>query len=351
MSKLIEKETEFPIFDAILQKDLIIISGGGGGQKFGIPNTISLFHALTFDKKYSIDTNEDLIEKLFSCSELDTIIGISENQVSLFEITTKNELKLIDKKTIFEKASTGGFVSKLIDMCLIIFDHETSKLITFSLENKKLKEVFSTHLDEKIHAIQKSSDKNVIYCIFADKVLAFNLETRKFVERAFVFPETLTKISTFYESTTGALGILDFKNMGIRLTYLKPNENNKLLLSSAKSQSFPGHQAVCSGTAGGFLAIGTVEGAILFFWREDDDHFRHFSTILAHQMPVRSLILKLSSNECGSKKDLIVSTFGTDSKMKCYLVQQPSKKNISFVKIVLTVLFLSILLRWIFQAL
>lgn len=344
MKKINENETDFPIFDASPIKELLIVSGGGGGQKFGVTNNISIYNILNFSKIGNIDTKDILFEKVIASPTLDAVIAVSDNKLTLFELSAKNEFIEKDSKQLFEKSSSMGVILKHVEKNLILFDVETKKLFIFSLENNQIKEIFSTHLDDKILSIQETKNTDLVNFIFSDKILTFHMKTKKFIERSFLMDKKLTRILSFFDCTNGVLGIITFEDEMMKLITLKTSEENKNLFVLQSNQKFSGHQASCCCFLGLLLVIGTVDGKVLLLSSQLDGSFYLFKMIMAHQMPVRGLFLKLAPNSVTGKNDYILTSVGTDSKIKSFMVNHPPEKPIAWQSIMIALLVLCLVL-------
>lgn len=345
MSKLNEANTEFPIFDAVLFKDLIIVAGGGGGQKFGIPNWIATYSALTFEKRKALDTKDIIYEKLHAHLETDSIIGISESKLTVFEITTKNDIVQNHTKAIFDSPVNSKIVSCLVGNNLFITSADIKKMVIYAVEEHSVFQKFSVGLDDNLLAIERSAKKEIVFCVFSSKVLSFNTETMKFVAESYKVESGLTKALGFFSQLDNVLGVVTNGRDGAGLMSLVPMEGSDTRLGAVGSQSLSKNAVTCCQTLGGFLAVGTVEGEIIVYWQQNDGRFKQFTKIHAHQMPIKALTVKLSANVAGSKNDLVISSFGSDSIMKSFLVEQPKIQKPMLKWIILIVLLLAFLWR------
>lgn len=345
MSKLNEANTEFPIFDAVLFKDLIVVAGGGGGQKFGIPNWIATYSALTFAKKKQLDTKDVIYERLHAHLETDSIVALSESKLTVFEVTTKDEIVQNDTKAIFDAPVNSKIVSCLVGNNLFVSSADVKKLVIYVVEEHSVFQSFSVGLDDNLLAIERSGKKDVVFCVFASKVLAFNTGTMKFVAESYKIEPVLTRALGFFSQLDNVLGVVTNGKDGAGLMSFVPMEGSDTRLGAVGSQTLSKNAVTCCQTLGGFLAVGTVEGEIIVFWQQNDGRFKRFHQILAHQMPIKALTVKLSANVAGSKNDLVISSFGSDSMMKSFLVEQPKIEKPLLKWVILAVLLLAFLWR------
>lgn len=63
MKLIQQKKSEFPVFDSIRFKNMLFISGGGGGKEFGLPNQITALSGETLDSLFNKKT-KDIMEGL-----------------------------------------------------------------------------------------------------------------------------------------------------------------------------------------------------------------------------------------------------------------------------------------------
>lgn len=81
----LQNKSDSPIFTAVKFKSLVFASGGGGGQKFGLPNQIETFN-LNNLKVTGMQNTEEIFEKLYVNESEDYLLAASETSLVLFEI-------------------------------------------------------------------------------------------------------------------------------------------------------------------------------------------------------------------------------------------------------------------------
>ena len=80
-----------PIFSVCCFKSLNILSVGGGGKRFGIPNKLVSYRKVPpsdllceSNRLYELDTKEDIVEYLTMCSAKQLMAGVSDQEVLIF---------------------------------------------------------------------------------------------------------------------------------------------------------------------------------------------------------------------------------------------------------------------------
>jgi hypothetical protein len=118
---------------------------------------------------------------------------------------------------------------------------------------------------------------------------------------------------------------------------------------SLSTQAIAKTGVTCCKFLGGFLAVGTVEGEVLVYVQNPDNTFRLLKRVVAHQMPVRALTMKLTANLSASKNNLVLSTFGSDSLMKNFLLESSTGRSYPVIQILLAVLFIAFVLNFLLR--
>ncbi len=72
----------------------MIISGGGGGQKYGIPNKLEILSALSFKPIKTIIFKDDLVEDLISNEEFGYLLANSEKSLFFYQFELNGDLTL-----------------------------------------------------------------------------------------------------------------------------------------------------------------------------------------------------------------------------------------------------------------
>lgn len=79
---------------------MILVSGGGGGQKFGLVNRIEVFQTAPVlkESKFLYDSGNDLVVDLESAHTQNWILAAKGNKIALFEIDiSTGALKLLSE--------------------------------------------------------------------------------------------------------------------------------------------------------------------------------------------------------------------------------------------------------------
>ena len=86
------KYLPFPIWSLCLYKNWVLLSGGGGGKKFGIKNKLMLYKPYTMEILKELDTGEELVVSLISISTKDLIISGIGKDIAIYKITNNLEI-------------------------------------------------------------------------------------------------------------------------------------------------------------------------------------------------------------------------------------------------------------------
>ncbi len=78
----------YPIWALTCYKDCVLVSGGGGGQTFGIKNKLSLFKRLAKfeDPIAELDTQNELAAYLDWAQQLDVIVACIGTDTAVYRI-------------------------------------------------------------------------------------------------------------------------------------------------------------------------------------------------------------------------------------------------------------------------
>ena len=87
------KNLGFPIFSVCFYKNWVLVSGGGGGQAFGIRNKLILYNSSTMESITEEDTGSDLLSKIIQIPNKDLFLCILGNDLSIYKVDNKPTIK------------------------------------------------------------------------------------------------------------------------------------------------------------------------------------------------------------------------------------------------------------------
>lgn len=82
-------KVNFPVLQLVTFRNLIIVSGGGGGKNFGIINSIVVFCS-SLHEQYSINTEDNLFISLKANEQQEKLYCLSNKELVIYSIQPKN---------------------------------------------------------------------------------------------------------------------------------------------------------------------------------------------------------------------------------------------------------------------
>lgn len=83
----------FPIWSLCLYKNWIVLSGGGGGKKFGIVNMLMVYKPMTMEMLKQEDTGEDLATSIICVPKKDILITAISKDIMIVKISDSLEFQ------------------------------------------------------------------------------------------------------------------------------------------------------------------------------------------------------------------------------------------------------------------
>jgi hypothetical protein len=319
-------KTSIPIFSATNLGSHLIIGGGGGGKRFGIPNSVQTLEMDSLKEIDSLDSSDNIYFYLKSFKDETSFVAICETEVAYYAVdpigklkkTSSQEFKEILKPESIKKDDEFIF-SELCE--LTSSENITERLIVLVTDqnilvvlNKKLENVFQLDLKDQVTGCSFiESLKSVFVGFQSGKIMIFNLSSLEFTQS--ITKDTIANlslnsynnlfkgdfsnlrksiffsISTQKEEENMIIGLFTFRNRKSRIVFIRnsldqPIFNFKELGDFQLScyNYFPREQILILGTAEGELKIYKVE--------TESKSVSFVKTIKSHEMPVRVILVK-----------------------------------------------------------
>jgi hypothetical protein len=327
MMSCLENETEFPIFSACEYKNIIFLSGGGGGQKFGVKNILEIRNRMDLTSLHSENLNETLIEGLFALEENDSLIAYSDTKLFYYEILSDGKINL-KKQLDFKVTDFSDFIKVFAyDNYVLVYDNEKMFRI-YEIKNKDLLEVFKIEISEKIFAFQvlPQIDKENVYILLKNEIMVFSLKEKKFVDSFLKNYSFLKSTHLAYLKDNLFLMIMSDRDC-TQIVFLKKQTKSEPGFKIVKQKKLLNLQISTFNLKNNILVLSTVEGIIKIYEINELEVNLLLSSKL-HSLPVKSILIReLPSKE--KDKNIIISTFGLDYKIKTFEIS-PGKIHHSY---------------------
>lgn len=351
MEKYFEKENDFPIFEAKQIKDKIVVSGGGGGQNFGVPDQIKILQGNSFETICSVVTKSTIYEKTIVSEANDWLIMVSENIISLQSLSSSGKLTQLDVLEV--PANNTGYIlmAELIDDDLFVYDN-VKTFYVYRIKGSKFHKTFESELGEKILGfVPHPTPKKMIF-VFAQRMNVFDLNDNKFVEVSYEFTQSLKKVFWFYSEEKDILVLVNSTPDGSVAYFFRKSKVRSLSFDLITSQKFISKQITCLAYLEKTLTVSTVDGQILVYAFDSTARLGKIYERSVHMLPARSLILRRMPTTYDDANKLMLISFGIDYKMVAHII---SKKEytaaIDWVRIVQIIAVLILLLAILIGAL
>ena len=339
-----EYKTDFPIFSACSFKSYLIISGGGGGQKFGLCNNISVLSFIDFSTAQKTNTEDDLFEYIYSNEVEDFVLALSENKIVLFKMDGKGNLERKSEVTI-EIEKGDEIVSSYCNKKVLI--GKKNKLEVYNIEKESITKEFEIEIEKPIKKIIGVEQSNNFFIVFRDKIMAFSIVNKKFVNEL----DLDCKGKSVYlseQTDKGKLYAVSSNYDGTWLTVFERINESFSRYKQVGSDKINKERTTAVNVFGDHLVTANIEGFLEIFSLKEQTP-RSVYKRKKHILPVKNLIVKnlpSTSKESG----LLVMSFGADSMVKATMVnqQQLAGKNSqiqAYLIIAILVLILSYILR------
>lgn len=127
-----QKYLPFPIFGLCFYKDLVLISGGGGGKKFAIQNKLIIFKSQTMEQLKEIDTGDELLVSTQHSQDSDLIVGALAKDIVFYKLTGIDALGKSDKDASRLGVNVAGRTAseKVKNLSIVKLYDKDTKIIT-----------------------------------------------------------------------------------------------------------------------------------------------------------------------------------------------------------------------------
>lgn len=127
-----QKFLPFPIFGLCFYKDLVLISGGGGGKKFAIQNKLLIFKSQTMEQLKEIDTGDELLVSIQYSQDLNFVVGALAKDIVFYKLTDEDVIANSTKKSNGLGVSVAGRTQceKTKNLNIVKLYDKDSKIIT-----------------------------------------------------------------------------------------------------------------------------------------------------------------------------------------------------------------------------
>lgn len=317
MYSCLEKETDFPIFSACEYKNLVFLSGGGGGKKFGVKNQLETRNRMGFKSLNTQIFKETLIEGLYALENLDCLIAYSDTKIFFYEILPDSKI-LLKKEMEFKISDFSDFIKVYaFDKYLIIYDNNKFFRIYEIQKNKDLVEIFSIEINKTImgfYAIPNIKTKE-IFVIFKKEILIFSLKEKKFINNILKNYNFL-RTTFFIQISKDNFLLIGTNRDKTELVFIKKDQKNNFQIKKIKN--ILNCQISTFSLKKSILAISTIEGLIKIYEIKNNEENLLINSKL-HNLPVKSILLReMPYPKKKDDKNITVSTFGLDYKIKTF---------------------------------
>jgi len=333
MEKYFERENDFPIFEAKQLKDKIIISGGGGGQKFGVPDQIKIIQGNSFETICSVQTKSTIYERAIVSEANDFLVMVSETLISLHLLGSAGELTQLDVLEV--PANNTGYIllAELVDSDLFVYDN-LKTFYVYRIKGNRFQKTFESEISEKILGFIPHPSARKIIFVFARRLNLFDLGDNKFVEVSFEFAQSLKKVFWFYSEDKTILVLIDSTPEGSVAHFLRKSKARSLSFDLITSQRFTAKQITCLAYLEKMLAVSTVEGQILVYAFDVTAKLGKIYERSVHMLPARSLILRRMPTTYNDTNKLMLISFGIDYKIVAHIIsKQEYTASVDWIRI------------------
>lgn len=94
LQKIVENKLSMPVFGAKRMGTHLILSGGGGGKQFGLPNSIKSLKMADLETVNDFDTEDKIFSGVLPITGTDTFFSWSEKTVGVFQLGNKGDITL-----------------------------------------------------------------------------------------------------------------------------------------------------------------------------------------------------------------------------------------------------------------
>ena len=250
-----------PIWSLCLYKNWVLISGGGGGKKFGVKNMLMIYKPYTMELLKEEDTEEELLSSITTLPKKDILVAAITKDIQLFKIT--DDLKLIKLVRVScEQTKNLGMVRGNSVETMLISGGEEGYLRVWKVQSEK--------------SLQKSLDINTFSEITCcDISLQFICAALKNKTCALYSVETGLKLKSlqFGENISAPLMVKSCYFSGSYLMTLETGVRSASYLSKWKllPEVFPIDSVkICKGSAsylklsrsGRYAGVGSSDGSV-----------------------------------------------------------------------------------------
>ena len=338
----LERKTDFPIFSAATYKNKIFVSGGGGGQKFGVPNYITAIDAATMMESFRMDTGDDLIEKIYANEVDDYLIAISEQNITIYGITEKGTLVARSNINLHYKEEFQTLSSYCDNTLAIAINKE---LMIYSVKDLRLNKIFEISIDSKINHLVNIGDPHNFFVSVENKIMVFSVKNTRFISEIPI------------ETKGKGLFILEHKKSNSLLFVISSHTETKIRIYEKLSETFSKCKFIAqSNVSRSRVTIATILSDIVVLGdiNGNIDVFKLFNTKVAklltkkvHELPPNNIILKRMPSTA-EDDSLLALTFGADYKISVNrlsgsLLARTEKSRMDYLLYLLIVLVIAMI--------
>lgn len=278
-----QNKSDSPIFAAVKFKNLVFASGGGGGQKFGLPNQIETFSLADLQVKECLKT-EEIFDRLYANEIHDYLITASETSIVLFEV---NHGRLVERDSKKYPPRGKILVHHLENQLLVIVD-QSFIIYEINCRHFTLLEVLNLNLDKRVENLCALSNNDVLIAFESD-LLIFSVPNSKFVEEALKLKKC-QKLHLERKSAHSFLAV--YSNQDHSVLCLHSRETSRTFVEKS-SLKITTSLVLGLATLENVVALSNREGEVLLLsGNPSGESFVFVKRMKLHDLPITSMILR-----------------------------------------------------------